>query len=474
MGDLTVNRCVPAALAALVLIAGSAAAELYNRAPDVQPGTLPEMRDPAFWIGRMAAPDEVILTRAEIAALNERFRKRMTAPDPFAGLTKDQTPDLTYWWPGLVWNFPDLHAAAPAAAADTVRARINSQVAYLRKQPWGNAQAVPYRPETIDALAAEMNLDAVPAAVTVRDGIAVRTMQLRNVPSFLPSQQGITENAKNRWDLWNVGVLHIGRPVTILHVSRSGEYLLVLCDIGFGWAKAEDIALGTRDKVRAFAEAADFVVCTTDREFFYTDRGCTIAAGWFGMGDRLPQAPGNDSRQVLAPIRAGDGSLATAVCRLRPDALVSDGWQPYTRRNIVQTAFRMLDLPYDWTGGWLLRQHETTYRDLFATFGFDLPVYGALFTFYGETPDVMLQTIGKEAQYKRILEHEPFVTVQSCGGHAQLLLGELNGTPIVFDNHGYNIVGDNGEALEVRRVNIGTVEMPTYFLKRNVTFLELK
>ena len=461
-------------LVMVTLIAGTAQAELYNRAPDVSPGTLPGMRNPGYWVARMDDPEGVVLSVTEIEALNGRFRERMTAPDPFGALPEERKPDVSYWWPGLVWNFPDLTDDSPTAVADTVRTRIATQIEYLRNGEWGYIQAVPYRPATIDALVGEMNEDAVPGRISVRDGIAVRTTRLRNVPSELPWQQGIRENAKTRWDMWNVGVLHIAQPVTILHVSRSGEYLLVLCDIGYGWAKAEDIAIGTRGQMRGFAEAADFVIALDHRVLLYADRDCTMASGWFGMGDKLPLAAGNMTRQVFVPVRKSDGEFITETCWLAEDALVSAGYQPYTRRNIVETAFRLLDMPYDFTGGWLLRQHETTYRDIFATFGIRLPMYGTLFTFYGDNEEIMQPDIGKEAQYRMILEHEPFVTLQSCGGHAQLLLGELDGTPIAFDQHGYGYEDEDGNFLEQRRCNIGTVDTPGYFLQRGVTFTEIK
>ena len=47
-------------------------ADLYDRAPDVQPGTIPEMRTPEYWIARMEHPDEVILPIGESGL---RFRR---------------------------------------------------------------------------------------------------------------------------------------------------------------------------------------------------------------------------------------------------------------------------------------------------------------------------------------------------------------------------------------------------------------
>ena len=82
--------------------------------------------------------------------------------------------------------------------------------------------------------------------------------------------------------------------------------------------------------------------------------------------------------------------------------------------------------------------------------------------------------MGKEYYYKNILKNEPFVSIQSCGGHCQLLLGDYKGEPIVFDQHGYGYQDEKGKWLEVRRCNIGDLRLPRYFLTRDVTFLELK
>jgi hypothetical protein len=207
---------------------------------------------------------------------------------------------------------------------------------------------------------------------------------------------------------------------------------------------------------------------------FYSDESCTVSSGWFGMGDCLPLAEKSNPRLVKIPVRKANGAFVAETAWLAKSAEIHVGWLPYTRRNIVLTAFKLLDNSYDWTGAFFGRQHETTYRDIFSVFGFRLPWHGGLFTFYGKNTEVMKPGIGSESQYKMILTHEPFVTVQSCGGHAQLLLGDLNGMPIVLDQHGYGYKDEKGNELEVRRCNIGDVRSPSYFLTRNVTFLELK
>ena len=49
----------------------------FLRAPDVLPGTLPEMRTPDYWIDLADNPDAVILSPSQIQQMNQAFLARM-------------------------------------------------------------------------------------------------------------------------------------------------------------------------------------------------------------------------------------------------------------------------------------------------------------------------------------------------------------------------------------------------------------
>jgi hypothetical protein len=460
-------------IAAGLLCPVLAQGEVYSRAPETLPWILPEMNTPAYWIARAKNPDAVIMTPAEIRAMNENYVRRITAPDPFGSLPVDIKPDLFYWWPGLVTFTPDLHRLSPQAVADTVKYRLRAELAFLRSMEFGNALAVEYSEKDLAALENNMALDTVGNAVTVRDGIAVRNARLRNNTSFFPEQVGMMQTGKSRWDGWNIGIVKIGSPVSVLHRSRDGEYLFVLNDLAYGWVRSEDIAFGSRKEIEAFAQAEPFVICTGDRVNFYGEQECRYAAGWFGMSARLPLASAANPRQIRVPVRKTDGSMAVENAWLAEKAEVNIGLLPYTRRNIITTAFKLIGTTYDWSGAWYGRQHETIYQDIFACFGFRLPNYAALFSFYGDNREFIKPEIGKVRQYQEILKHEPFVTIQNCGAHSQILLGDFNGMPIVFDQHGYGYIDSNSMDREIRRCHVGDVSMPPYFLTKKVMFLRL-
>ena len=467
----------------LFIFVAVAAAELYERAPDVLPGTLPGMQNPSYWISRMDNPDELILPIDRIMAMNERYERKMSQSDPFKDVNPERKAILyplnarkkPLERPGRALSIPDIHKLPPHEISNAIKETIQKQITYLRSIPFANMYAIDYSPREIDAFEHEMGLDIIPEKPAVVDAITVRHSRIRIVPSFYPQQMGLKENKTIRaWDMWNLGTLRTGRPVSIIHTSRTGAFLFVLSDEGYGWVNAEDVAFGNKNKINDFAEPADFVVCTGDRVPYYTDKDCRYVSGWLRMGDRTPVAEKNNKRVIQVPLRKNNGRFEIEKAWLAEDADVTIGWLQYTRRNIIETSFKLIDTPYDWTGAWMGRNHVTTYRDIFACFGFRLPFQGELFTHFGSNEEVVSPDMGKEKQNREILKHEPFVTIMVSWEHGQLLLGENNGMPIVFDQHGYDYDSEDGTLLSIKRCCVGDTRQPWYFYDNNVTFLTLK
>jgi len=470
---------VPIVIPFVLMISFEASSQLSDRAPDVLPGTLPEMRTASYWVARMDYPDEVLLSTVEILRRNEQYHKKIADDGFFANIPDEKKSKLEHYFPGIALRVPDLRSVSPEALADTVRYHIGIEIDYIRSGDYGNSNNVRYAEWEIDDLVKEMALDRLGNRTVLRDAIAVSNTHLKNAPAFFPEMIGfLNRDGRPRLDLWDISILKIGKPVEVLHVSRSGEFVFVLCEIGFGWVRSEDVAFAGRRYIDEFINADNFIVCTGDRIQFYSDESCAYSSGWLRMGDRIPLVKKGDRRLIKVPVRKTDASFATETAWLPDDADVSIGYLPYTRRNIVVTALKLLDNPYDFTGTFFGRQHETTYRDIFSCFGFDLPYHGGLFTHYGNNNTVLDPAVGRSEQYRTILGFEPFVTVmitlQDRGGHAQLLLGEHDGVPVVFDQHGYGYTDENGKELIIRRCCIGKITMPEYFLKRKLTFLVLK
>ena len=464
---------------AMIFSAALTYADLYKRAPEALPGTIPEMLDHAYWIERMDNPDEVILSPETIQRMNDDYVEKMSSPEPFRGahpdrLPKDDKANRLDRWPGRFLVMPDIRSMKPAIISSITKEKIREDIDFLRVQKYGNFLAVEYSDSEIDALEDDMAIDLVPDEVVFRDGIAVRTTRLRVVPSFSPGQMGLMNSGKYRWDLWTANLVKIGKPVVVLHASQSGVYVFVLSEEGYGWVESQDIAFGHITEIKEYNNPEDFIVCTGDRVPFYSDKRCRYASGWLRMGERVPIASRANPRIINIPVRSLNGKVRTETAWLAEDAEINIGWLPYTRRNIVETAFKLIDNPYDWTMAYFGRNHETTYRDIFACFGFKLPFHGSLFTHFGNNNTVVQPDIGREKQYGMILENEPFVTLQCSRSNIRILLGEYNGEPIAFNTNGYGYTDENGIEYEIKRTCIVDTRMPSYFLKNPITFLVLK
>lgn len=451
------------------------ARNLYWRAPDVIKGTLPEMRSVAYWVNQMDTPDKVILSEESIQKMNDGYQERMKVWET----DLDSLSIRRIGWqmqsrPGLLPHISNLNTMSPKELGQLTKDAIEKQIVFLERGSFGNRLAVEYSQAELESFKAEMALSQVPEEINPKSGITVSKTLLRIIPSLRDENIGMTSNGKARWDLWNLDDLSLGEKVQVIHSSASKGFLLIVSEKGIGWVRSEQIALGKESEINGLTMSEDFLVVTGESVPFYSDKEGSLVSGWMGMSARMPYKKGNP-RIVLVPTRKIDGTLDVQEAWFKEGADVSLGYLPYTKRNIISQAVKLLDLVYDWTGGWHGRNHTTILADLFGCFGFKFPSNGVLLSMFAPMPDTISPEAGKEAQMSAINSHDPFSTIQvSNSGHSQLFIGTYDNMPIVFDTHGYGYAEENGDEFEIRRSVIATVEIPDYMLKQEMTFIELK
>ncbi len=439
------------------------------RAPDTIPGTTFEMREPSFWIARMKNPDEVVMSLGQIQARNIAYQQKMKDFSVMDSSLVKQINQEIASRPGLMAYVPDLRTMSPEKISVLVSGMVEKELRILNGRRSTNILGIPYSDQEIKVIENEMAYSEIMGQVKPQPAITTKTTRLRIIPAVRPEYVG-----SSSWDMWNFDILPIASPVQILHTSVTGGYLLVLTDRGMGWINSEDAAISSQAEIDKIVKAMDFVICTGEKVPYYTNEACSYVSGWIRLGDRIPVS-GSNQRMILVPVRNVNGELTVQKAWLKKDANMHRGYMPYTRRNVVLETFKLLDNLYDWTGGWYGRDHATQLRDIFSVFGFSLSSMGGMTIAYEDNPRYVFPTEGREAQYKAIMSHEPFLTIQTCSsGHSQLFLGEYNGSPIVFDTHGYRYSDKEGNDLVIRRANVGTLAFPDYFLKQTIAFVELK
>src|ERR1700753_4193857 len=78
----------------------------FYRAPDVIPGTLPEMRDLSYWVSRMSEPDKVVMTVPQILAMNHAFEEKVKHPEKIDTLARRLILAKIDAYPGLFFSKP--------------------------------------------------------------------------------------------------------------------------------------------------------------------------------------------------------------------------------------------------------------------------------------------------------------------------------------------------------------------------------
>ena len=430
------------------------------RAPAAVKGTTEAMLSPDFWTARIENPDRVVMTVSQIEALNAKNADREVPPDhPYAKNIRRIERD------GPLFRRMKPLDSGGAFPGETVRERLRANNERLLKGTFYDYWELPLtdkkKAEIIDACA----LDSVPETIRPKTAMIVRHTSARLYPTPEPAYR-----MRGYLDDNNVTSLDIGMSAAVLHASKTGDYLFVMTPIAWGWVPAADLAFGSRDQIRKYREASDFVVAVDHKVPFYADAGFTMYGGSLYLGERAALAGKTAGGFTISvPVREFDGSLSFRGGWIRRDALVSEGWLPYTQRNVITTAFRILERPYGWHDSWGERDCGGIMRVIFNCFGFTLPRYWSFeqlcsdrATFVGDMDDV--------AEKNRLLATMPAgITFTGTTGHIVLYLGSVDGTPYSIHQCGWNYKDGEVEYKMARVVvsdyiNIGfTMDRVQYF-----------
>lgn len=379
-------------------------AVLYSP-PSLLAYTTSEMRTAGFWISRHPDSDMVILSSEEIARFNQKIREELK-------LTKDLSA-----WPSS-FTGEELRATLQKILNDL---QGRGLMLLDGKKPslayWSGARQA-------------TNIDAIPSEILRQYGLVVGYTDQR----FLPMEEGLYAQAYDvDFDELQNSALDIGTSVVILHRSQDGQWFFVESSSSSGWVKAKDVAMVTgltEEQYDIFIAATPFVVVTVPQADIYFNRAMTDFMGSVQMGVRLPlmRFDGNYA-EVTVPQRQADGA-DTLVSGFVAIDQVYEGYLPYTARNILMQAAKMLNQPYGWGGMYQAQDCSRFLQEVFATVGIELP----------RDSKNQIQTGVKLAEFEagtpgadktRVLADSAIggITILGMKGHILLYLGTVAGRP---------------------------------------------
>ena len=308
------------------------------------PHTTSEMRTAGFWVSRHPDSDAVILSSEEVTRFNQKIREELK-------LTKD------------------LSARPSVMSGEELRATLRKTLDDLQARGLKSLDGKKPSPAYWSGARQAMNSDAISSEIPRQYGLIVRYADQR----FLPFEEGLYAQAYDvDFDELQNSALDIGTPVVILHRSLDGKWVWAESSTSVGWMKAKNVALATEDQVKPFW-STPFVVVTVPKGDIYLNRAMTDFYGSVLMGARLPlMRLDGDFAEVTFAQRKLDGSVELVPGFVAAEQ-VHEGYLPYTPRQILLQAFKMLDQPYGWGGMYGAQDCSRFLQEVFAAVGIELP-----------------------------------------------------------------------------------------------------
>ncbi len=426
-------------------------------APLILPNTTEAMRTPDFWIGRLdAGPDEIVLTPEEIMGLNRNFNSK-----PLDMIDVDGDP---YTVRDFITSYDRIGIQASiddplemsTFPGDSLDARFRiARDWFMGRRMW-DRRRLPYTGDMKQALMDEYDITSIPHTITPEYGILVRHTLHRIMPTHLPAYWG-----QYAWqDLFQSTGLESGMPVAILHRTRDAAWLYVKTVYSFGWVPAENVAIGTREQIRHASEPERFIVSLDHKIPVFADSNFSVWITYFYLGARMALVEKtNKGYRVQTPVRNPDNSLAVMNCWVKPDATVSVGYQPFTRRNMIETAFRLLDRPYGWGGSRHERSCSETVRTILKTFGIIVSRGMLQELHYPDRLYVVKENASAAQKYAILDRCDPGMTLCGSRQHIVIYLGKVNGSQHVIHSNGYSYHDKDGTEIRVGRNSVNDMEL---------------
>ncbi len=404
---------------------------------------------PQFWIERSDAPDEVLMDADQVRACN------------FHAFESD---------PHLV----DMACYPDSLDADVVREGVCA-VSHRPATPLHHAHGQPFKTADWRRLEDACALNALPAVVKVRFAMAHQRAAMRSWPKDGAVFRDMETRALDRFQ---ENVLFPGDIVAVLHSSADGQWRFVQSYNYAAWVRADALAAGERSKMLQYRNAAPALVVTGGFiEARFDDEATGVPSLSLEMGAHLPPAETprteNGDFRVRLPVAGADGGLCFATATIDAGADVHQGELPFTRRHLVEQAFKFLGEPYGWGHADNARDCTGLVSEVYRTMGIVLPRNSAQ---QGRSPVGVTTVFAEDAdaahKLARIRRADVGDLLYSTG-HVMMFLGNLHGEPwVIHDLAGAGWTDADGRYHERRYSGVSVTPLVSLHMSREQTYLD--
>jgi hypothetical protein len=390
---------------------------------------------PAFWIAQQAQPQRVLLDPAQIAAQNAKLMR-------------------------LDSSLHDLRALPPTLERTQVAGWIEA-LSRRPARPLFDVDGTPVPAATLDALVAQLALDAIPAQQPTRYGLVVRRAALRTFPTAL---RVFSERGETDIDRFQESAEFPGTPVVIAHTSRDGAWLFVLSPRYAAWIAKTDVAESSAAQVFDYVDKTPYRVITgaVERTVFTREQPA-VSQLPLDMGTRVPlltdlpptqpvngQTP-YTSHVLELPQRAADGRLQFIPALLQKNADSAPGYLPLTPENLITQAFKFLGERYGWGHAYAGRDCSGFVSEVYASMGVKMPrntSRQAISPAFERTAFTASSSRAERLRAAHALQVGDLVYIP---GHVMLVIGQIDGQPyVIHDVGGMRYRKADGDSVHIK------------------------
>lgn len=385
------------------------------------PGVTAQMQKAAFWISRYPSADEIILTECDISSYNAgNFQRLPFLSDPIEQPQTISGDKVRQWIQGLS-NPPS-----------STRYHENGKE---------------YKAEDYEEMKQNLNLEAIPASVSVRYGLTVKRTLMRTWPS---ANGSFSKASDQRIDYFVETAVYPAEPVVIYHVSKDGKWLFAGIYHYTAWIPAEDVAFCTRDDLAQLQAHQNRLVIRGTKLFTPETGDPRGAKLQLDMGVSLPLENENEKEYTVRyPVKDETGNLEYISVKLPQTPEVSKSCLSYTTAGVLEQAFKFLGEPYGWGGMNNARDCTAFLVDIYRSFGIRLP----------RNSDQQVQITGaislqgKDRNERlKIIEGLRPGSVLYMPGHAMMYLGVYEGKHYII--HDVASVNEKGQGKELKQIEL--------------------
>jgi len=295
-------------------------------------------------------------------------------------------------------------------------------------------------PEDIKELEESQALEAIPDQITVACGLASCPADLRYFPTTKAGTEDGSFLSEKCIDQFQGTQLTLAEPVLIYHTSEDKKWFYVQSKNYRGWVKKICIATCPRSIWEDYILSPRFCIITEHK-------ACDVLGVKMKLYVGTKIAMDMDG-YLRIPTRTIDGSLRFVNTTLDID--MHQGYLPFTTKNVVTQAFKLLGDQFSWGGKYGHSDCSGIVNAVYNCFGITLP---------RDTCDML--KIKKHAIDRT--EGIDYNSVQPgslllCKGHVMIFLG-------VHDNKAYgfhglaSILNEKNELLDLYRVEVSNVDL---------------